>query len=96
MLVPKGLKKGDTIGVVSSSEPITEECAEDIEKSIRKLKDLGVNVKFGKYTKTNPTGYGETAKHKAEDINAMFADKNIDRNILCYAADIIVILFLII
>ena len=25
-----------------------------------------------------PGGYGETAKHKAEDINEMFADKNIN------------------
>ena len=23
-------------------------------------------------------GYGETAKHKAEDINEMFADKEVD------------------
>lgn len=41
-------------------------------------------------------GYGETAKHKAEDLNEMFKDKNINRNILYYAVDITVIVYLII
>ena len=75
---PKALKRGDTIGVVSTSEPITDECREDIEKSVKRINDLGLNVKFAKHAFNNPLGYGETAKHKAEDINEMFRDKSIN------------------
>lgn len=31
---PKMLKKGDTIGVIACSEPITKECEEEIKKSV--------------------------------------------------------------
>ena len=42
------------------------------------MKKLGINVKFAEHAKCNTTGYGETAKNEAKDINSMFADKNID------------------
>ncbi len=70
----KALKKGDTIGVIAQSEPIVEECKEEINKSVKMIEDLGMNVKFAKHAFNNPTGYGETAKNKAEDINEMFND----------------------
>lgn len=41
-------------------------------------------------------GYGETAKHKAEDLNEMFKDKNINRYILYNAVDLTVIQYSII
>lgn len=41
-------------------------------------------------------GYGETARHKAEDLNEMFKDKDIARHILYYAVVLTVTLFLII
>lgn len=74
---PKRLKAGDTIGVVASSEPITKDEMQEIERAVNLMKDIGINVKFGKYAYCNPTGYGETAKHKAYDINSMFADESI-------------------
>lgn len=74
----KMLKRGDTVGVIAQSEPITEEEKEDIEKSVKLMEELGVKVKFGKHAFQNPLGYGETAKNKAEDINEMFADKEVD------------------
>lgn len=75
---PKKLQKGNTIGVVSTSEPITKDCMEEIERATKNIESLGINVKFGKFAFSNPTGYGETAKHKAEDINGMFANPDID------------------
>ena len=50
-MVPYKLKKGDTIGVVSSSEPITEERIIDIESSTKFFEGLGLKVKLGKYLK---------------------------------------------
>ena len=51
---------------------------EEIKLGTQKLNELGINVKFAKHAFQNPTGYGETAKHKAEDINEMFLDKEIN------------------
>lgn len=77
MLLPYKLKKGDTIGVVSSSEPITEERIIDIESSSKFFKDLGFEIKLGKHIRDNELGYGATAKNKAEDFNEMFKDKQV-------------------
>lgn len=75
---PKALKRGDRIGVISASEPITDDNIEQIRKSVKLLKDIGIEVKFGRHAMNNPLGYGETAKNKAEDINEMFKDPSID------------------
>lgn len=72
------LKRGDTVGVIAQSEPITETEKEDIEKSVKLMEELGIKVKFGKHAFKNLLGYGETARNKAEDINEMFKDKEID------------------
>ena len=76
-MLPYKLKKGDTIGVVSSSEPILEDRMIDIESSTKFFEDLGFKVKLGKHLKNNELGYGTTAKNKAEDFNEMFADKEV-------------------
>ena len=59
------------------SAPILEENIEEIERAVKSMKDLGLNVKFAKHAYNNPCGYGETARHKAEDINEMFKDRDI-------------------
>lgn len=76
-MLPYKLKKGDTIGVVSSSEPITEDRIIDIESSTKFFEGLGLKIKLGKYLKSNELGYGTTAKNKAEDFNEMFKDKEV-------------------
>ena len=78
IIKPKALKKGDTIGVVATSDPIVEEDIEDINKSVELIKKLGLKVKFAKHVYENTLGYSETAKNKAEDINEMFKDKEVD------------------
>lgn len=77
MIVPKKLKKGDKIGVIAPSNYITEESLETINNSILLMESSGFQIGFGKYVFTNELGYGATAKQKAEDINNMFANKEI-------------------
>lgn len=72
------LKKGDTIGVVCPSDKVNEEDMPEIKEAERLLKERGYNVVFGKNVYKNTTGYGATAKEKAEDINEMYANKNIN------------------
>lgn len=72
------LKKGDTIGVVCPSDKVHDEDLPEIKEAERLLKERGYNVVFGKNVYKNTTGYGATAKEKAEDINEMYANKNIN------------------
>ena len=72
------LKKGDTIGVVCPSDKVNDEDIPEIKEAERRLKERGYNVVFGKNVFKNTTGYGATAKEKAEDINEMYANKNIN------------------
>lgn len=81
-MLPKAIKPGDTIGVIAPANIILEKDEEYIEKSTKLFTDLGYKVKFGKYVRANTLGYGATAKQKAEDINNMFADKEV-KAIIC-------------
>ena len=76
MLVKK-LKKGDTIGLVSPSENVIEDDKKDIEESVKLLKKAGYKVIFGRNVYKNTTGYGATAKEKADDINEMYSNKDV-------------------
>lgn len=72
------LKKGDKIGLISPSSILKEkEDLEVLEKSVQTMESMGFKVEKGKYAFSNETGYGATAKHKAEDINEMFANPEV-------------------
>lgn len=72
MIIPNKLKKGDKIGVIAPSNPITQESLEDINNSIMLMESSGFKIEFGKYVFDNSLGYGTSAIKKAEDINNMF------------------------
>lgn len=78
MIIPKKLKKGDTIGVIAPSNPITGENIEELEKAKKIIQDLGFKVKYSKNLFLNLNKYSNSAKEKADDINEMFADKDVD------------------
>ncbi len=77
-MVAERLIKGDKIGIVSPSAILKdEESLEILSKAVEIMTDMGFEVVRGKYSFLDETGYGSTAKHKAEDINGMFADKEV-------------------
>lgn len=71
------LKKGDTIGVIAPSSPVDKDDLEPINNSVLLMEAAGYKVKFGKNVFKNSLGYSATPKEKAEDINTMFADKEV-------------------
>ena len=77
MITPGRLKKGDTIGVVAPSNPIIGDNIEEINKAKKILEKDGFKVKYSKNLFLNTNGYSATAKEKAQDINRMFADKDV-------------------
>lgn len=76
-MIPEKLKKGDTIGLIAPSDPISKSDMEGINNSIRLLEENGYKIKKSKHFLDNDFGYSASPEHKAEDINTLFADKEI-------------------
>ncbi|SHG05702.1 muramoyltetrapeptide carboxypeptidase [Salegentibacter echinorum] len=76
IIIPKGLKEGDTIGVISPSSAIFE--TEPYEIARESLEAMGLKVKFGEFTKARYGHLAGTDMERAEELNEMFKDKNID------------------
>lgn len=76
MIHPKGIKKGDTIGIVAPSGPFRATTLGEIENA---LNDLGYNVKFGESCYGSYKGYLSSEDSiRAKDIEDMFLDKTVD------------------
>lgn len=76
MIFPDKLKKGDTVGIIAPSSPVTKDEADACKKLVE---DMGYKVKMGKCTYRSINGYSAgTGKEKAEDINEMFMDKEVN------------------
>ena len=76
-ILPSKLNIGDTIGVVAPSNPIIGDNIEELNKAKEIVEKSGFKVKYSKNLFSNTNVYCSTAKEKAEDINEMFADKNV-------------------
>lgn len=80
MKYPKKLNPGATIGLVATSSATP---AEKVERSIKKLEELGYKVKPAANLTTNYGGYmADTGKVRADELNKMFADPEVDA-IIC-------------
>lgn len=71
----KKIKQGDYVGVISSSGLLKEKNKAEIEKSIKLINEIGLNVKLGKYT--YESNIDNLIKNKINDFNDMIVDKKI-------------------
>ena len=76
-ILPSKLNIGDTIGVVAPSNPIIGDNIEELNRAKEIVEKSGFKVKYSKNLFSNTNGYCSTANEIAEDINEMFADKNV-------------------
>ncbi|MCG7495488.1 LD-carboxypeptidase [Vibrio sp. Of7-15] len=77
MIVPKGLKKGDTIGFFSPSSPATVFAPKRFERAKTFLKNKGFLLKEGKLT-GNQDGYRSgSIQERAEELNSLIRDPNV-------------------
>jgi len=81
-IIPQKLAKGDTIGVVAPSDPISPEQESRLKAGCAYLEKMGFNVLLGAYLSSNQFSYSDAPKEKAKDINGMFADPAI-KGIIC-------------
>ena len=79
MIKPRALKLGDTIGIIAPASPTTEE---KLKQAHDKIIEMGFKVKTGR-SPYEKYGYLSGADNiRAEDINQMFKDKEVDA-IIC-------------
>jgi muramoyltetrapeptide carboxypeptidase len=82
ILKPPKLCDGDTVGVIAPSYPVLP-FHQMYKKGITNLKKFGFKVKEGNTVKLEHFGYmAGTDRQRAEDINSMFADKEV-KAIVC-------------
>jgi len=79
MLKPKALKLGDTIGIVAPSSPTTKK---NVKFAKLQLENLGFKVKLGSSCFANHGYLAGKDRLRADDLNNMFADQEID-GIIC-------------
>jgi muramoyltetrapeptide carboxypeptidase len=80
-MIATRLNKGDQIGIVSPSNPVTKGDPK-LDKGVSFLEEMGFNVVLGQYVYSTTLGYAASPQEKAEDINGMFADQSI-KAIIC-------------
>jgi muramoyltetrapeptide carboxypeptidase len=81
-IVPRRLKRGDVIGIVSPSDPITPSIRSQLDQGMEFLKREGFGVELAPHVLSSSLGYSATAREKADDINAFFAAPQVNA-IIC-------------
>ncbi len=76
MLYGKKLKYGDTIGLIGPSGTVREAGA--VDQAIAYMQEMGFKVKVGESAHAKYGYLSGTDEVRARDINAMFADKEVD------------------
>jgi muramoyltetrapeptide carboxypeptidase LdcA involved in peptidoglycan recycling len=64
-LIPRRLSKGDAIGIVSPSSPVTGELALQLKKGVEFLERLGFNGIAGRHVNSTSWGYAASPWEKA-------------------------------
>jgi len=77
MLKPPRLKKGDTIGIVSTSSPVAALCPNRFHRGIKALEEMGYRVKIGKHATKKKGHLAGTIEERLEDFHEMIIDKDV-------------------
>ena len=77
ILLPQKLFPGDTIGVVSPSNPVTAELEGQFAAGIAYLEQMGFTLRIGEHVRSTTWGHAAAPREKADDLNRMFADRSV-------------------
>jgi len=80
VLVPQRLKRGDLLGIVCPAGPVHD--LSRLENGVRYLEGLGYRTKVGRNAARSLGYLAGTDGERADDLHAMFADRNV-RGIFC-------------
>ncbi|MEA1926338.1 MAG: LD-carboxypeptidase [Patescibacteria group bacterium] len=78
-MIPNKLQQGDTIGIVAPSKPFNQEKKFELDNFIAYMNKQNIKVELSNnfYAKDKYNVGAGTLNERANDINSMFADKNI-------------------
>ncbi|NJW54194.1 S66 peptidase family protein [Salinimicrobium oceani] len=80
VIIPKQLKAGDTIGIVSPAGAIFE--SEPYEIAVESMEAMGLKVKLGDHVKKRYGHLAGTDLERAQELNKMFRDPEVN-GIIC-------------
>lgn len=82
LIVPKKLKKGDTVGLISPSAGLAPFAMHRIDKAVQTLRELGYKIKISKHALKNADYVSASLEERLEDIHSMFKNPQI-KMIMC-------------
>jgi muramoyltetrapeptide carboxypeptidase len=74
LIKPPRLRPGDTVGLIAPGGYTSERA---IDKAVRNIESLGLNVKQGKYLREVFGNYAGSVEQRVADLHAMFTDPEI-------------------
>ncbi|MBN3555672.1 LD-carboxypeptidase [Fictibacillus nanhaiensis] len=77
MLIPKALKKGDTIGIITPSSPAPVLFKARYERGLSQLATMGFKIKEGKCSKQTQSYRSASIQERSEEINDFIHDKEV-------------------
>ncbi|MCK4592816.1 LD-carboxypeptidase, partial [Candidatus Parcubacteria bacterium] len=77
IIKPKKLQKGDVVGIVSPSEPITKDLRKQFNNGISALKSFGLKVKLGKHVFDQYYYNAGTRENRIKDFNNIWKDPEV-------------------
>lgn len=77
LIIPKRLKKGDSIGFISPSSGLAPFAMHRIEQAVKTFEKLGYKVKMAKNALKNKGYVSASIKERVEDLHSMFRDREI-------------------
>jgi len=86
-MLPLRLITGDKIGIVAPSSPYKEKYRDNFERARKLLESMGYELVFGKNLFATNEEFPVHAQKRADDINAMFANKEIKAIITLQGGD---------
>jgi muramoyltetrapeptide carboxypeptidase len=81
-IIPPKLNKGERIGVVSPSTPVTQAQMGQLQRGVAFLENLGFEIVLGQHVYATSWSYAAAPQEKGDDLNRMFADETI-KAIVC-------------
>lgn len=74
---PKKIQKGDTVGVISPSEPITKDLRKQFNDGVLALQKMGLKVKLGKHVFDQYYYNAGTRENRIKDFNNIWKDPEV-------------------
>jgi muramoyltetrapeptide carboxypeptidase len=82
IIIPKKIKAGDTLGIISPSSGLAGLFKHRIDRGINSLRNMGFEIKEFKTTRTVKDWSSGTPEERAKDLMDAFSDKNVN-GIIC-------------